>query len=48
MEMNKVLVELIRTFDIELVDPKFELTTTTRWFKKPESLPCIFKPRANA
>ncbi|KIW12773.1 hypothetical protein PV08_07960 [Exophiala spinifera] len=48
MEMNKALVELIRTFDIELVNPKFELNTSTRWFMKPESLPCRFKLRANA
>lgn len=45
MEMNKALVELMRNFDIELADPNFELTTTTRWFKKPHALPCIFEPR---
>ncbi|KEF58699.1 uncharacterized protein A1O9_06625 [Exophiala aquamarina CBS 119918] len=48
MEMNKALVELIRNFNIELADPKFKLITTTRWFMKPDALPCIFKPRTDA
>jgi cytochrome P450 len=45
LELNKTLVELFRNFDMELADPKFELTWTTMWFMKPSSLPVVFKER---
>ncbi|OQV05496.1 hypothetical protein CLAIMM_10223 [Cladophialophora immunda] len=45
LEINKVIVELVRIFDISLVDQDFEFKLTNWWFLKPEDLPCAFTKR---
>jgi cytochrome P450 len=34
MEMAKVIPQIIRNFELELVNPKEEWTTRNRWFVK--------------
>lgn len=45
LELNKVVVEILRSYDVNLADPHFEMKLTNRWFLKPEDLPCYFRKR---
>lgn len=45
MEMGKFVTQILRTFDVEFVDPSKEWTTEAAWFWKQSNMHVTFKPR---
>lgn len=45
LEINKLIPQIIRKFDLELADPNMELETVNCWFVKQSNITVRIKPR---